>query len=291
MTPFEIGTDLSGSLRIPAHFCGLFGLKPSEHRVSLDGLIPGLPSPRSVRLMSCIGPMARSADDLALLYSIIAGPDARDTDVPPVPPGTPPVIDLKQLRIAVAPTFAGFPVAVDIRQAIEALAQQIRSAGATVEEARLPELDFAQDLASAGALIGMMVGAFQPGEHEQPTTLAQYLEALHRRDQSMLAWERFFETWDALLCPPAMVGAFPHCETGAPLQVDGQATDYWYVSAHCTVFNYTGHPAAVLPHTRDGNGLPIGIQLVAKRWDDARLLGIVQALAPIGGEWARPAGY
>ena len=291
MTPFEIGTDLSGSLRIPAHFCGLFGLKPTEHRVSLDGLIPGLPPPRSVRLMSCIGPMARTAEDLALLYAIIAGPDARDTDVPPVLLGTPPALDLKQLRIAVAPTFAGFPVAADVRQSIEALAQQLRAAGATVEEAPLPALDFTQDLMSAGALIGMMVGAFQPDEHAPPTTLAQYLEVLYRRDQSMLAWEQFFATWDALLCPPAMVSAFPHCETGSPLQVDGQAVDYWFVSAHCTVFNYTGHPAVVLPYTRDQHGLPIGVQLVGKRWDDARLLGIAQALASVTGEFRRPPGY
>lgn len=86
MTPFEIGTDLSGSVRIPAHFCGLFGLKPTERRVPLTGLVPnpwGIP--RSIRVMSCIGPMARTVDDLALLYSIIAGPNGRDTDVQPVP--------------------------------------------------------------------------------------------------------------------------------------------------------------------------------------------------------------
>ena len=83
MTPFEIGTDLSGSIRIPVHFCGLFGLKPTEHRVSLDGLIPGLPPPRSVRIMSYIGPIARTVEDLALLYRLIAGPDGRDTDVQP----------------------------------------------------------------------------------------------------------------------------------------------------------------------------------------------------------------
>ena len=291
MTPFDIGTDLSGSLRIPAHFCGLFGLKPTEHRVSLDGLIPGLPPPRSVRLMSCIGPMARTVEDLALLLGIIAGPDARDTDVPPVPLGTVPALDIKGLRIAVAPTFAGLPVAAGIRQAIEALAQQLRAAGATVEEAPLPALDFTQDLTSAGELIGMMVGAFQPDAHAPPTTLAQYLEMLHRRDQSIRAWEQLFESWDALLCPPAMIGAFPHCETGVPLQVDGQAVDYWFVSAHCTVFNYTGHPAAVLPYTHDQHGLPIGVQLVGKRWDDARLLGIAQALANVTGAFTRPPGY
>src|SRR5207244_3525740 len=70
MTPFDIGTDLSASIRIPAHFCGVFGLKPTEKRVSLAGLLPGLPTPRSVRIMSCIGPMARTVEDLVLLYSI-----------------------------------------------------------------------------------------------------------------------------------------------------------------------------------------------------------------------------
>src|SRR5215467_14206377 len=85
MTPFEIGTDLSGSIRIPAHFCGLFGLKPTEQRVPLTGVLPGLPGPRPVRIMSCIGPMARSVEDLALLYALIAGPDGYDTDVAPVP--------------------------------------------------------------------------------------------------------------------------------------------------------------------------------------------------------------
>jgi len=160
-----------------------------------------------------------------------------------------------------------------------------------VEEVPLPALDVTQDLMSASALIGMMVGAFQPAEHELPTTLAQYLEALHRRDQSMLAWEQFFDAWDTLICPPAMVGAFPHCETGSPLQMDGHAVDYWFVSAHCTLFNYTGHPAAVLPYTHDQYGLPIGVQLIGKRWDDARLLGIAQALTHVTGDFRRPPGY
>ncbi|TMF45595.1 MAG: amidase [Chloroflexi bacterium] len=232
MTPFDIGTDLSASIRIPAHFCGVFGLKPTEQRVPLTGLLPGLPGPRSVRIMSCIGPMARTVEDLALLYSIIAGPDGRDTEVQPVPVDEVPQLELKQLRIAFAPTFPGFPVAAEIREAVEKLAQQLQPFCAAVEEATLPTLDFNQELVSAGELIGMMTGAFQPEEQERPTSLAQYLEALDRRDRSMLAWEQFFEKWDVLLCPPSMVTAFPHCEPGSPLHVDDQEVISWAVSAH-----------------------------------------------------------
>ena len=291
MTPFEMGTDLAGSIRIPAHFCGLFGLKPTEHRVSLEGLIPGLPSPRSVRIMSCIGPLAHTADDLALLYRIIAGPDGRDTDVQPVLVDAVPVLELKRLRIAFAATFPGIPVAAAIRSAVEELAEQLRPLCAAVEEATLPGLDCNQDLSSAGELIGMSVGAFQPEQNEPPATLAQYLEALHRRDQSIVAWERFFDNWDVLLCPPCMTTAFPHCETGAPLRVDGREIAYWMVNAHTTLFNYSGHPAVVLPYRLDRDGLPIGVQIVGKRWDESRLLAIAQALSKVTCEFKRPPGY
>src|SRR5260370_42277210 len=219
MARFDIGSDLSASIRIPAHFCGVCGLKPTEQRVPLTGLIPGLQTPRSVRIMSCIGPMARTVEDLALLYSIIVGPDGRDTEVQPVPVDEVPQLALKHLRVAFAPTFPGLPVAAEIRDPVEELAKQLSPMCAAVEEATLRQVDFNQELMNAGALIGMMVGAFQPEEQERPATLAQYLEALERRDQSILAWEQFFEKWDVLLCPPSMVTAFPHCEPASPLHV------------------------------------------------------------------------
>jgi amidase len=103
-----------------------------------------------------------------------------------------------------------------------------------------------------------------------------------------LAWEWFFEDCDALLCPASMVTAFPHCEPGTPLKVDGNDVDYWMVSAHGTVFNYTGHPAVVLPYKLDRDGLPIGLQLVGKRWGDLRLLAIAKALSPVTGGFRRP---
>lgn len=291
MTPFEVGTDLSGSIRIPAHFCGLFGLKPTEQRVPLTGLIPGLPGPRPVRIMSCVGPMTRTVEDLALLFTIIAGPDGYDTDVAPVSVEEVPHLELNRLRIAFAPTFPGFPVAAEMREAVEGFAGHVSALSTIVEKAALPQVDFEQELASAGALIDMMIGAFQPEEKKGPATLAQYLEALHRRDQSIAAWEQFFEKWDVLLCPPSMMTAFPHCEPGAPLSVDGQEVSYWMVSAHSALFNYTGHPAVVLPYKLDRDGLPIGVQLVGKRWNESRLLGIAKALTRVTGEFRWPPGY
>jgi amidase len=292
MTPFEIGTDLASSIRLPSHFCGVFGLKPTEHRVSLAGVVPDpYGSPRLVRIMSCIGPMARTVEDLALLYSIIAGPDGRDTEVKPVPVERVPKTTLKKLRVAFVPTFPGFPVASDIQDSIQEVAKQLDRSGAIVEEAALPELDFNQELLSAGELIRMVVGAFESEKHGQPISFPQYLKALHRRDQSIIAWERFFEKCDVLLCPPSMVAAFPHCDVGSKLRVNGREVDYRMVAAHGVLFNYTGHPAVVLPYKLDRDGLPIGVQIVGKLWDESRLLAIAKAISDVTSEFRRPPGY
>jgi amidase len=88
-----------------------------------------------------------------------------------------------------------------------------------------------------------------------------------------------------------MTTAFSHCNPGSPLQVDDQEVSYWTVSAHGALFNYTGHPAVVLPYTLDRAGLPIGIQLVGKRWGESRLLAVADALATVTGGFRRPPGY
>jgi amidase len=88
-----------------------------------------------------------------------------------------------------------------------------------------------------------------------------------------------------------MTSAFPHCEPGSALNVDGQAVDYHMVSGHAALFNYTGHPAVVLPYAPAAEGLPSGLQLVGKRWGEARLLGIAQAVSAVTGAFQRPPGY
>ncbi|MCV3205995.1 amidase [Mesorhizobium sp. YC-39] len=292
MTPFEVGTDMQDSIRLPAAFCGVYGLKPTEHRISLAGAFPDPGgAPRSVRLMSCLGPLARNVEDLALIYGIIAGPDGHDTDLAPVLVEDMPKLDLKTLRIVFAPSFPGLPVASEISAAVENLARQLHQAGASVEEARLPELDVNDDLAEGGALIGMMMEAAQPEPPEHPTSVTRWFAALARRDRSILAWDRFFESCDALLCPIAMTTAFPHCAPGTPIEVDGKEQSYWMLPACGAVFNYSGHPALALPCGQDRNGLPIGLQLIGKRWSESWLLAIAKAMAPLTGGFIRPPGY
>ncbi|MER9747207.1 amidase [Mesorhizobium sp. M0140] len=292
MTPFDVGTDMQDSIRLPASFCGVYGLKPTEHRVSLAGVFPDPGgTARSVRLMSCLGPLARSVEDLALIYQIIAGPNGSDTDLAPVPVEDMPSLDLKTLRIAFAPFFPGFPVAGDVSAAVESLARQLQSAGAVVEEAKLPKLDLHDDLEQGGALIGMMLEAAQPEPPEEPTPVSRWFEALARRDKSILAWDRFFEAYDALICPVAMTTAFPHCEPGTPIKVDGKEQNYWMLPAYGAVFNYSGHPALSMPCGLDSTGLPIGLQLVGKRWSESRLLGIAKAIEPLTGGFRRPPAY
>jgi amidase len=235
--------------------------------------------------------LARTVDDLELLFRILAGPDGRDTDVPPVTLEPAPRVELKSLRVAIAPNFADLPVAAEISGAVTALATQLAAQGAIVEEAQLPPLDFGGDLERAGALIGMMLGALEPQAGQPPTPFAQYLAALDQRDIAINAWESFFDDWDVLITPPAMITAFPHCEPGMPLQVDGEEITYWLGNAHTIPFNYAGNPAIVLPYQRDHDGLPIGVQLVGKRWDDMRLLAIAKAIAEVTGAFQQPPGY
>jgi amidase len=294
MTPLEVGSDLAGSIRIPAHFCGVYGLKTTEHRVSMWGHIPDVPhTVRSHRLMWSIGPMARSVEDLALAYRIISGPDSYDMDVPPVPVLDIPRLELKELRLAWSPTFPGVPVAASIREALTGFMSRLERAGAIVEET-LPAVDFRElakareplsravdfeQLANARSALSRAVRVtFTPTEEEQPPSLAEFLTALDTRDRIARAWESFFDVWDAFICPVCMVTAFPHCPTDTPLQVGGETVNYWRAVGHTAPFNFTGHPSLAVPIARDNEGLPVGAQLVGKRWGEEKLLAIAALL-------------
>ena len=269
MTPLEIGSDLGGSVRLPAHFCGVYGLKTTEHRVPNTGFFRSPDDvPNPVRIMNSLGPMARDLGDLQLALAIIAGPDGRDGDVPPVPLGSPGRNPLKGLRLAVAPTLPGATVATAIQQRVERVGAQVADAGANVID-RLP-----------ADLVGTITRIFDPHAHlrDEQRTLAWYLAGLERRDRIAAAWHTYFEDVDVLIVPPAMTTAFTHRDPSAAIDVDGKTVSYWDQGRPLVFANLTGLPGLVVPDGLDEDGLPIGVQLVGPRWSELRLLGIASEL-------------
>jgi len=283
MTPLEICSDLAGSLRLPAHFCGVYGLKTTEHRVPVTGFFrPPDGSPRPVRIMSSLGPMARDLGDLQLALAVIAGPDGRDGDVPPVPLGPRRRRRLRDLRLAVAPTLPGATVARGVRQQVERVAAQASDAGARVER-RLPDLDWEAQNGLYGELLGTITGLFDPEAdlRDEQRTLAWYLDSLERRDRFIAVWEAFFEDLDGLILPPAMTTAFTHRESGAAIDVDGETVSYGAQGLLLVFCNLTGLPGLAVPAGVD-DGLPVGVQLVGPRWSEMRLLELARELEQAG---------
>ena len=317
LTPFELGSDIGGSIRLPAHFCGIVGIKPTEHRVSSAGHVPDLPDgPRHVRHMACSGPLARSVADLRLILSLIEGADPRNPEVPPVAPlGAAQPRALKGLRVAWADTLGPlFQADASTRQLLERFTTTLRAEGVVVEHAVPEGMDFADLLEVWGLIEGGEVGAPLPpawreafreqflllrddalaaaivrGTH---LDLAGMGAALSRRDVHIAALERFLTGWDAWLVPVTPTPAIPHTPFGGPVEVDGVPRSYLEALGPITsLFNATGSPVVVFPLGRTAEGLPVGVQLVGRRWADGALLDVAEALLPFGGGVRWPAAF
>lgn len=300
LSPLDVGSDIGGSIRVPSTYCGVYGFKPTEGRVSGLGHIPPLPgTSRTVRLMNCVGPIARSASDLVVAYKLLAGPEPGDTDIPPVPFGELERVHLNGLRVAWAPSFPGTPAAAAIRQGIERLADELLRQGALVEaalpnlvsgtrswldpvEARAQEAEWDAYEQAFAHLLGYIW-------QNNPGTAEEYLQAVSARDRFIWAWERFFGDFDLLLCPVTSTTAFEH-GGGTPrmLDVDGQPVRYKQAHNFCRLLNLTGNPSVVIPLGQDAEGLPFGVQLVGPRWGDDRLLAAALAISKLTPGYQKP---
>jgi amidase len=316
LTGFDIGSDLAGSVRTPAHFCGVFGLKPTERRIPNTGHIPEPPGlPRAVRHMNVLGPLARSVEDLTLITKIMCGPDDAEWDVPPVPWSDAPEKQLRDCRLAWSADFGGVPVTAETRSGIARLADRLASAGCAVEERNPDGFSFDEAWASWGE-IAITERAATGGDRSRErvaalnnslgdswavargsakgmhATVADYAAALTRRDAIIATLEKFFERWDAFVCPVTVSPAIGHVPFGTPIDVGGAQVPYFIAgTAYTCPFNLTGHPAVVLPLTKSKEGLPIGVQLVGKRWSEPALLALAAKVALITGPFAPPPGY
>ena len=298
MTALDVGTDTNGSVLLPAHNCGICGLRPTEGRVPLTGLTSPWPAhqwlAQPIRMLTVFGPMARSVTDLKLVLGIIAGPDGHDGDVPPVPwrKVTPPT--LPELRIAWTPSFPGAQVSAEISQAIQKLAIRLARRGAKTECCR-PPVDFARQVEISRLLMVqvMLSAVCQPAgagiSAADSPSLADYLRLLDERGRFSSAWERFFADWDVLLCPACGLAAQPR-DDDAPA-FDGNGVAQETVTLPLRLAAATGNPAVVIPLARDADGLPIGAQLIGPRWQDERLLAIADQISDVTGGFRRPPGY
>ena len=316
LSAFDVGSDLAGSVRTPAHFCGLFALKPTEGRVPNTGHIPEPPGvPRAVRHMNVLGPLARSVEDLALVTKVICGPDDAEPDVPPVPWTEPPARPLKAHRLAWSADFGGVPVTRETRAAIQKLADALANAGCRVEE-RNPD-GFSYDeaweawgeiaiaeraatgaersrerVAALNSTLGEGWAVARGSAKGVRATIGDYMAALTRRDALIATLARFFVEWDALICPVTVSPAIGHVPFGTPIDVDSHKVPYFIAgTAYTCPFNLTGSPAVVLPLARSRDGLPIGVQLVGKRWAEPALLALAAKVALITGPFTPPPGY
>jgi len=313
LAPLEFGSDIGGSIRVPAAFCGIFGHKPSETAVPRSGSFPphGLPSP--VSFMGVQGPLARSAGDLEVALDAIAGPDIGEEhwrlDLPPARHQ-----DLGSFRVAVFPGVDWVPVSRDVRQAQEWVVQLLNDAGAKVEVAAPEGLTSREHLATYDAMLQAMtsggmndeqrreaVGRLKPDDPRREAltlgllaTLPQFRQMLQERERSRAAYRAFFKEYDILLAPITIIPAFEHDDRPfgeRTIDVDGQAVPYYLQIFYPSIATLPGQPATAFPVAINGAGLPIGLQAIGPYLEDRTPIQFARLLERELGGFVAPPRY
>lgn len=302
MSAGGVGSDGGGSIRVPAHFSGICGLKPTPGRIPATGHFP--PSGGPFAFLGVVGPMARTVSDLKILFEIMQGPDDGDPCAAPVPLRRLVQDELKTLRIGYFEDDGRTPVAPEIRQAVRAAAHALCHAGFQVEPFRPEGLEQAQVLwkkffvKMGGTLIAPM---FRGREQEQSPLLKQFLEwsaaepeltaesvldAWSQRDAVRAVFLAQMQQYPILLCPPAAIPAFRHGERS--WMINGECVHYLDAWSYTEWFNLLGNPAAVLPMSHSSEGLPIGVQLVGRPWEEETVLVVAAVIEQECKAWRVP---
>jgi amidase len=290
MVPLADGSDMGGSLRNPASFCGVVGLRPSLGRV------PSWPTENFWETTGVSGPLARDVDDLALLLSVVAGPDPRvptalgepgSTFAPPVVPA-----ELSSLRVALSPDLGGLlGLDPEVRRVVTEAGSSLAAAGAHVADDP-PDLAEAEECfrtlrawlfqASFGQLLAEHPDGLKPSlaanvRAGETLTGADVARAYEQRTLLADRMRGFFERYDVLVLPTSQVPPFP-ADQEYPTEIDGEAmTSYLDWMRSCYVITVTGCPAISVPAGETRDGLPVGVQLVAPFGQDRRLLEVAAA--------------
>jgi amidase len=302
MSAGGVGSDGGGSIRVPAHFSGICGLKPTPGRIPSTGHYP--PSGGPFALIGVVGPMARTVADLRTLFDVMQGADDGDTCAAPVPVRWPDEADVRKLRIGYFEDDGRTPVTPEIRLAVLTAAEALRKAGFDVEPFRPRGLEEARILwkkffvKMGGMLIRPM---FDGKEQAANPLLKQFLEwsaaepelsgpgvmdAWIRRDAVRADFLMQMRKYPILLCPPAAIPAFRHGERS--WFVEGKTVQYLDAWSYTEWFNLLGNPAVVVPVSRTAEGLPIGVQIVGRPWEEEQVLSVAMIVERECGGWKIP---
>lgn len=289
LSPLGIGSDVAVSIRGPAHYCGIVGLKATHGRVPLTGHWP-----QTLRRFWHVGPMARSVRDVALALPVLAGPDGHDAYAMPLPPThiEDDDIGLAGLRVGWLAAEGFGPVASEVAQTVALAAETLTSLGSHVEPASIRDLErydcnaltMTLFRAEAGPYFAALVGGREEDLHaatrrylESPVpTFDEYLAALRDLEELRHNLTTYFHDHDVLLCPVSPVAAFPHESHRVAV---GEATlPARHVVRPTAPFNVTGSPAISVPFGWSAEGLPIGVQIVGRHFGEATILRVGMAL-------------
>lgn len=284
-----VGTDGGGSIRVPSHYCGIAGLRPTVGRVPETGQWP--PTRASgMGDLSCVGPMARRAEDLGLLLAAMAGPDGVDPYAVPVPLGRPAEVEVEALRVAWYGEDPGFPVSGGTRAAVATAAAALADLGCAVEEVSPPpateatELFFAAVGGDGGAHLLEHCGHGLPHTAQFQAMLDGFPATPPTADRFFALQRRVFElrarirNWagarDVVLCPVVSGPAPRHGEPPGP---QAAGADRYAAFNYVHTYALAGMPAASVPAGTE-NGLPIGVQVVGAPWREDVVLATAQVL-------------
>ena len=287
MTFLEYGTDLSGSIRIPASFSGVYGLRPTAEIVPPTGMAP--PGPPGVPIgmmgLSAVGPLARSAADLRLALNVTAGPEGSAAKALTWGLPAPRHRNLADCRVRFVLDDPAAPVTVEVVDALSYAIDAIEAAGATVVEGWPDGMDPAAQFRD----FGFHLDAFFALQSDGAVSHKAFIEADNRRMATRAAWARAFDDVDVFLCPTNSTPAFPHDER--PFDERTFDTSHgprpfheqFFWTAHATL---SGLPAASAPIGKTPSGLPVGMQIIGPHFEDDTVLTFAETVSefnPSGG--------
>ena len=321
MTPLSIGSDLAGSIRLPASFCGVYGLKPTHGVISMEGHIPPMPGQvNGFRTLAVPGPLARSIEDLALALTILTQPNRHDRKVAPLLPDDGKEVEISKLTIAWTDNLGGMPVSREIKSKLEAYVNKLAAAGAKVIKVEPEGMDYNEIWELWSSFVGMQsnldmsnfmraIGDFFSKDtvknipmHRKivgPISVKQLMQAFELQSKYITKMDNFLSDYDVWLCPVSSTTAFKHhSHTGmfgdfriynTPLQVDGELVHYYVATqSYTTIFTATDSPVVSMPVGLGESGLPVNVQVVGKRYNDFRLLNVARALSRYSEEIQYP---